>query len=110
MSGRGRLPEAGQSPAAPTRTCVGCRERAERSRLLRVVARVQDDTNDRSGTAVVLLVPDLRRRLPGRGAWVHPDPGCLELAVRRRAFTRALRLQGQVDDDAVRAAIASTVD
>ena len=103
MSRRARLSGAGQSPAAPTRTCVGCRERAERSRLLRVVARVQHDDSDSVG--VVLLVPDLRRRLPGRGAWVHPDPGCLELAVRRRAFARALRVQGQVDDEAVRAAI-----
>ena len=31
------------------------------------------------------------RSLPGRGAWLHPDPACLGAAVRRRAFTRALR-------------------
>jgi hypothetical protein len=38
-----------------------------------------------------VLVPDPRARLAGRGAWVHPDPACLDLAVRRRAFARALR-------------------
>lgn len=49
----------------------------------------------------VLLRPDPRHRLPGRGAWVHPRPDCLELAVRRKAFGRALRLQAAVDVTAV---------
>jgi predicted RNA-binding protein YlxR (DUF448 family) len=31
------------------------------------------------------------RARPGRGAWLHPDASCLAAAVRRRAFTRALR-------------------
>ncbi|MDP9459899.1 MAG: YlxR family protein [Actinomycetota bacterium] len=66
----------------PVRTCVGCRRRAPVSDLLRVVVR--------SGA----LVPDPRRRLPGRGASVHPTPECLRAAERRRAFTRALRLPG----------------
>ncbi|MFD2091267.1 YlxR family protein [Blastococcus deserti] len=66
----------------PVRTCVGCRQRAPASDLLRVVVR--------SGA----LVPDPRRRLPGRGASVHPTPECLHAAERRRAFTRALRLPG----------------
>ena len=66
----------------PVRTCVGCRERAPVSDLLRVVVR--------SGA----LVPDPRRRLPGRGASVHPTPECLRAAERRRAFPRALRLPG----------------
>ncbi len=35
------------------------------------------------------LVPDPRKILPGRGAWVHPE--CLETAIGRRAFDRALR-------------------
>jgi predicted RNA-binding protein YlxR (DUF448 family) len=42
----------------------------------------------RDGRAVV----DAAARLPGRGAWVHPDSGCIENAVRRKAFGRALRL------------------
>ncbi|WP_460436971.1 YlxR family protein [Angustibacter speluncae] len=75
----------------PQRTCVGCRRKADRSRLLRVVA-AGDGT----------LVPDPRTRLPGRGAWVHPDLGCLDQAVRRRAFARALRLQAPADLAAVR--------
>jgi uncharacterized protein len=76
-------------PAEPIRTCVGCRTRAAASGLLRVVA--VDET----------LVPDLRRRHPGRGAWMHPDIGCLRLAERRRAFPRALRSAGTLDTAAV---------
>ncbi|GIG25226.1 hypothetical protein Cde04nite_14700 [Cellulomonas denverensis] len=47
------------------------------------------------------LVVDVARSLPGRGAWLHPDPHCLELAERRRAFPRALRIAGPVDTTAV---------
>nr|WP_255502351.1 YlxR family protein [Cellulomonas sp. JH27-2] len=43
------------------------------------------------------LVVDVGRSMPGRGAWLHPDPGCLDLAVRRRAFGRALRHAGPLD-------------
>jgi predicted RNA-binding protein YlxR (DUF448 family) len=28
---------------------------------------------------------------------VHPDPACVELAQRRRAFARALRVAGTID-------------
>ncbi len=33
---------------------------------------------------------------------MHPKPECLELAVRRRAFPRALRLEGPLDTSALR--------
>ncbi|MFG1809893.1 YlxR family protein [Streptomyces sp. NPDC049040] len=73
------------SPACPERTCVGCRQRAAKSDLLRVVM---------SGD---VCVPDHRGTLPGRGAYLHPALACLDLAVRRRAFGRAFR--GQVTPD-----------
>ncbi|MEV6211014.1 YlxR family protein [Kitasatospora sp. NPDC051914] len=76
--------------ACPERTCVGCRKRAAKHELLRVVA------------VEGICVPDLRGALPGRGAHLHPDPACLDLAVRRRAFPRAFRLQGPLDTDALR--------
>ena len=38
------------------------------------------------------LRPDPRGRLPGRGAWLHPSLACFEVALRRRAFPRALRV------------------
>ncbi|MDT0166296.1 YlxR family protein [Actinotalea sp. AC32] len=48
-----------------------------------------------------LAVVDPGRSLPGRGAWLHPDLQCLELAERRRALPRALRV-GSIDTTAVR--------
>jgi len=75
----------------PTRTCVGCRERAPASELIRFVAAGSGDD--------LRLQPDPGRRLPGRGAHLHPDPACFALAERRRAFGRALRLTGVADTD-----------
>jgi uncharacterized protein len=34
---------------------------------------------------------DIRQVLPGRGAYLHPRPGCLEQALKRRSLGRALR-------------------
>lgn len=48
------------------------------------------------------LTPDPRRRLPGRGAWLHPALECLHRAERRSAFPRALRVPGKLDVAAVR--------
>ena len=58
--------------------------------MLRVVA-------SRDGLTEPVLVVDTARSLPGRGAWLHPDRQCLELAERRRAFPRSLRVTGPLD-------------
>ncbi|MFJ2722107.1 YlxR family protein [Streptomyces sp. NPDC087437] len=84
MSGRTR------ARACPERTCVGCRERAAKIELLRTVV-VEGE-----------CVPDPRGTLPGRGAYVHPALVCLDQAVRRRAFPRALRVPGPLDVMALR--------
>jgi predicted RNA-binding protein YlxR (DUF448 family) len=44
------------------------------------------------------VVVDVRHRLPGRGAWVHPRLSCIETATRRKAWTRALKVPGLVVD------------
>ncbi|MEO6205389.1 MAG: YlxR family protein [Mycobacteriales bacterium] len=74
---------------------MGCRERTAQAALLRVVA-VED-----------YLVLDAARRLPGRGAHLHPDLRCLDLAEKRRAFPRALRLAGPLDATALRSAVTA---
>ncbi|MGH8962168.1 MAG: DUF448 domain-containing protein [Jatrophihabitantaceae bacterium] len=62
---------------------------------------------DRVGPAQpVPVVPDPRHRTPGRGAWLHHDLECVELAERRRAFARALRAPGPVDPTPVREYVA----
>jgi predicted RNA-binding protein YlxR (DUF448 family) len=43
------------------------------------------------------LALDLRRSLPGRGAWLHRDLDCLGKAERRRAFAKALRIRAELD-------------
>ena len=65
----------------PQRTCVGCRRTRPKAQLLRLAA-----TPDQ-----VRLDP--RQQLPGRGAYVCPDPDCVDAAARRdgRAVHRALR-------------------
>jgi predicted RNA-binding protein YlxR (DUF448 family) len=65
--------------SAPVRTCIGCRERTEKSELLRIVACD-------GGIAI-----DHSQVLPGRGAYLHPRPACLEQALKRRSLGRALR-------------------
>ena len=91
-------PEPGKDLGeGPIRTCVGCRSRSAATELLRVVVAPSPDAT----APAVALEPDPRRRRPGRGAWVHPDPACVELAQRRRAFGRALRVAGPVDPAAV---------
>ena len=81
-------------PASPIRTCVGCRSKVPAGELLRVVAREG------------VVVPDTGRIQPGRGAHLHPTADCLELAERRRAFPRALRVSGQLDLSALRALVS----
>jgi hypothetical protein len=57
-----------------------------------------------------VLTPDPRRRLPGRGAWLHPVPECLDRAERRSAFPRALRVPGPLDSGPVRVHIGTVRD
>ncbi|SDN18517.1 hypothetical protein SAMN05216355_101106 [Actinomyces ruminicola] len=79
------------TPHVPERTCIGCRGKAPRAQLLRLALT---DSGE--------LTVDARALMPGRGAWIHPDPACVDLAERRRAFGRALRLRGSPDVAPVR--------
>ena len=63
----------------PVRTCVGCRARASKAELLRI-ARTPEGVR-----------ADVEAAAPGRGAYVHLDPGCVEAAFRKGALLRALR-------------------
>ncbi|SDJ69522.1 hypothetical protein SAMN05421806_10242 [Streptomyces indicus] len=69
---------------------MGCRERAAKHDLLRTVL-IEGE-----------CAPDPRGTLPGRGAYVHPALVCIDTAVRRRAFPRALRAEGPLDTAALR--------
>jgi predicted RNA-binding protein YlxR (DUF448 family) len=79
------------------RTCIGCRQRSDKTALVRIVAA--------RGATTVVVTPDLRGTLPGRGAHLHPAARCLELATRRKAFGRALRVEGPLDLSALAAIV-----
>lgn len=63
----------------PVRTCVGCRQRATSSELLRLVLKEGH------------IVADPKASLHGRGAWIHSSSDCLKLAVDRKALGRAFK-------------------
>jgi predicted RNA-binding protein YlxR (DUF448 family) len=63
----------------PRRTCVGCRQEAGKKGLIRIV---------RLPAGTVAL--DASGKASGRGAYVHRDPSCIDLARKRRALDRAL--------------------
>ena len=79
----------------PERTCIVTREKGDPRAMVRFV--VAPDGG---------VVPDIRARLPGRGAWVGARAGVVELAVKRKSFPRAFKrevtvapgLAAQVDD------------
>lgn len=77
-----------ESPHQPIRTCIGCRGKAPRSELVRLVRHPRDAMRVRV---------DERATAPGRGAWLHPDQDCLDQAERRRAIGRALRIAGPAE-------------
>jgi predicted RNA-binding protein YlxR (DUF448 family) len=62
----------------PERTCIVTRAQAPVEALIRFV--VAPDGS---------VVPDFRRRLPGRGMWVTARADCVALAEKRRLFARA---------------------
>ena len=63
----------------PARTCVACREEGGKGELIRFV-RLQE------GKVAV----DPTGRAPGRGAYLHATPECVNLARKRRSLDRAL--------------------
>lgn len=112
MGGHGRLDESGASRptisrasarsvdpgnlgsmgSGPVRTCVGCRQRDSQQVMVRFVLS-RDDVDGTVG-----VVADFRRVRPGRGAWLHDNARCAELAVKRKAFSRALRVTADLMD------------
>lgn len=71
---------------AGERRCAVTREACEPDLLIRFVA-------DPGGE----IVPDLARRLPGRGVWVRGDRATVAEAARRNAFARSLKRSVRVD-------------
>ena len=64
----------------PQRTCIATGETGAPDRMIRFVVGPEGD-----------VVPDLARRLPGRGLWVKAERAAVERAVAKNLFARAAR-------------------
>ena len=62
------------------RTCIATREACSPDEMIRFVAGPGGE-----------VVPDLKRRLPGRGCWVKAERQLVERAAQRKLFARALK-------------------
>jgi len=91
--------EARAARPTPQRTCVACRKVRAKRDLVRIVRSPAGE-----------LSVDLRGKVAGRGAYLDPDPACLDRGLREGAIARALeieipqdvaeRLRSQMDDAA----------
>ena len=68
-----------EEPRTPVRTCLGCGKKQTKALLHRLVLDAQNQP---------LL--DRTQAAPGRGAYLC-GPGCLQAAVKRKAFQRAFK-------------------
>lgn len=71
----------------PQRTCIATREVRPAHELIRFAVSPEGE-----------VVPDLRGKLPGRGAWVAARRDAVETAARRRLFARAFKAPATAPD------------
>ena len=78
------LTDADLDESGSQRTCIVTRRKGSPDELLRFVAAPDG-----------AVVPDLKRKLPGRGVWVGADAKLVAEAVKKGLFARALRGKAQ---------------
>ena len=83
-----RSDDAGERGEGPRRVCVATRQERAPDELIRFVAGPDG-----------VLVPDLGRRLPGRGVWVTAEKAAVVAAIEAKAFARSLKRPVRVPDD-----------
>lgn len=84
---------------APQRTCVGCGTTTNKRELIRVVR-----------TAEGGVTADPTGKQAGRGAYVHQDPSCWTLALKKGRLERSLKTKIAASDAAGLQAYAGTVE
>jgi predicted RNA-binding protein YlxR (DUF448 family) len=72
--------DAGPRRAAPERLCIATRSVKPVAELIRFVIGPEGG-----------VVPDVKRKLPGRGVWVTATRAAVEMALARRAFGRSFK-------------------
>ncbi len=73
-------PHLSAPPAGPMRTCIATGVEGAPEQMIRFVVGPEGE-----------VVPDLARRLPGRGMWVRAERAALEKAMEKKLFSRAAR-------------------
>ena len=81
-------PELPVPAEVPMRTCIVTGEQDTPERMIRFVVGPEGD-----------VVPDLARRLPGRGMWVAARRAIVEQAMAKKLFAKAARQAVKVGDD-----------
>ncbi|NJM35760.1 MAG: RNA-binding protein [Rhodomicrobium sp.] len=81
------LCEEDKEKAKPIRQCALTRTRSREDDLLRFVL----DPENR-------VVPDIKRKLPGRGVWITAAYDAVASSVRRKVFARSFRQSVTVDE------------
>lgn len=95
-----RRPRVAGPSTRGMRSCIGCRQRALRESLIRLVC-------DPEGTVVV----DRHLKAPGRGAHLCYDAECIRLAAQRKAFGRAFkRSLAPVDPNRLIAEVGAAIE
>ena len=82
--------DSGPRARAAERLCVATRTVRPVSDLIRFVVGPEGDA-----------VPDVKRRLPGRGIWVTATQEALDEAIRRKAFARGFKREVRLPSDLV---------
>ena len=80
--------------SGPERTCIVTRAKHSPDAMIRFVL-----SPDKA------VVPDIRRKLPGRGVWVLAQAGLVQQAVKKQAFGRGFKAKVNVAPD-----LAETLD
>lgn len=87
---RGRRDRSEEREGGLNRRCVGTGQSMSKEGMIRFVAGPVGE-----------VVPDLAERLPGRGVWVTASRAVLEKSVKKRLFSRGLKLNAAPPEDLV---------
>ena len=86
-------PHLSDGSAGPVRTCIVTGQEAAPERMIRFVVGPPID----GGAGEI--VPDLARRLPGRGVWTTAERGIVEQAMAKNLFAKAAKRAVSVSQD-----------
>ncbi|MBI3972222.1 MAG: YlxR family protein [Chloroflexi bacterium] len=81
-TGRRKTPRRPRAKHVPQRTCIACRQVAGKRQLVRIVRTP-------AGTVEI----DLTGKKNGRGAYLHADAACWDVAFKRKALQHALKTE-----------------